>query len=218
MMEFPGTIEAEDYDEGGQSVSYHDIDYTNEGGFYREDGVDIVKTDSISDEYAIGYTQTGEWLEYTVDVKKAGSYTIEAIVSSGLENSSFRLFLDGEAVTDTILVPQGEDWDTYVSVKEETANLSSGIHVLRLLITGSYVNVDKMIFKDQETIELENVTSNEGIPCGSFRIFNLLGIQKGIVNIAEGDNLKDNMDAILDGQGLYILKSLQGDKSYIINF
>ena len=80
------------------------------------------------------------------------------------------------------------------------------------------MNVDKMIFKDQEIIVLVNVTSNEGIPCGSFRIFNLLGIQKGIVNIAEGDNLKDNMDAILDGQGLYILKSLQGDKSYIINF
>src|SRR5690554_8167980 len=57
VLTIPRTIEAEDYDIGGQNKSYFDMDLENQGGEYREDGVAIVKT---SEGYAIGYTEAGE--------------------------------------------------------------------------------------------------------------------------------------------------------------
>ena len=65
-LSIPGTIEAEDYDLGGQNNAYFDNDYENQGGEYREDGVDVVTNDN---GYAIGYTEVGEWLEYSVNVE-----------------------------------------------------------------------------------------------------------------------------------------------------
>src|SRR5437660_1698140 len=37
----PGTVELEKYDTGGEGVSYHDTTAANEGGQFRQDGVDL---------------------------------------------------------------------------------------------------------------------------------------------------------------------------------
>ena len=152
-MTIPGMIEMENYDEGGQSVSFNDKDFVNEGAVYREDGVDVVGlgcSDSLNTKdckgYAIGFTQAGEWMEYTVNVTEAGEYAFLANVASGLEGSSFRLFMDGKAISDTVVVPQGEDWNTYDFVDGMTTALEAGEHVLRVAITGTYLNIDWIKF------------------------------------------------------------------------
>ena len=96
--------------------------------------------------YAIGFTQAGEWMEYTVNVTAAGEYAFLANVASGLEGSSFRLFMDGKAISDTVAVPQGEDWNTYSFVDGKTTTLEAGEHVLRVAITGTYLNIDWIKF------------------------------------------------------------------------
>ena len=154
-MTIPGSIEMENYDEGGQSVSFNDKDFVNEGGVYREDGVDITQIDSTdkSKGYAVGYTQAGEWMEYTLKVTAAGEYVFLANVASGLEGSSFQLFMDGKAISDTIVAPKGEDWNTYGTVEGKTAALEAGEHVLRVAITGAYLNIDWIKFgKTKEEI------------------------------------------------------------------
>jgi endo-1,4-beta-xylanase len=40
-ISLPGKIEAENYDLGGEGVSYHDADAANSGNVYRTDGVDV---------------------------------------------------------------------------------------------------------------------------------------------------------------------------------
>ena len=83
VIELPGTLQAEDFDSGAEGISYHDTDTKNEGGTsYRSNGggVDIV---TCSGGYAIGYTATGEWLEYTVNVKEAGLYKSDIRALSG---------------------------------------------------------------------------------------------------------------------------------------
>lgn len=211
----PGVIEAENYDEGGQGVSFSDDDFANQGGTYREDEVDIVAT---TDGYALGYTNTGEWLEYTVNIKETAIYKFTAKVSSGLENSSFRLFLDNEAITDTITAPKGEDWDTYGEIGGETVQLPKGEHILRLAITGSYVNIDWIKFMDTETSELVITRSNGWMPNGSYMIINLLGDTKGFVRMTAGDNLHDKMRLIIEDKGVYILRSQENKQSYIVNY
>ena len=144
----PGTIEMENYDEGGQSVSFNDKDFVNEGGVYREDGVDIVQIDSTDKTkgYAVGYTSAGEWMEYTVKVAEAGEYAFLANVATGAENAGFQLFVDGKAVSDTVVAPKGEDWSTYSFVDGKTAALEAGEHVLRVTITGDFLNIDWIKF------------------------------------------------------------------------
>lgn len=148
IFSVPGFVQLEDYDMGGQSVSFYDKDFVNEGGAYREDGVDIVQIDSAdaSKGYAIGYTQAGEWLEYSVNVVTTSKFVFRASVADGLEGGSIRLFIDGKAVTDTVAVPQTEDWNTYTLMDGETSEIEKGDHVLRVQFTGSYVNIDWIQF------------------------------------------------------------------------
>ena len=147
-MTIPGMIEVENYDEGGQSVSYSDKDFVNEGNAYREDGVDIVQIDSTDKTkgYAVGYTSAGEWMEYTLKVAEAGEYAFVANVATGLEGASFSLSMDGKAISDTVVVPQGDDWNTYGLVDGKTTALEAGEHVLRVTITGAFLNIDWIKF------------------------------------------------------------------------
>lgn len=156
----PGILQCEDFDNGGEGVSWHDTDTKNEGTTrYRTGigGVDIVEGNG---GYAIGYTSTGEWLEYTVDVKEAGLYSIDATGSAGSENASFRLSLaddDNTAVlSDNVVIPcivQGS-WDNYSTVHHRLiANLPEGTHIIHLDITGSQCNLDKIQFNH---IEVDN--------------------------------------------------------------
>ena len=63
-IKLPGTVQAEDFDKGGDGVTYHDSNSNKEGdaSSYRSDceGVDIVNGNGGK---AIGYTNTDEWME-----------------------------------------------------------------------------------------------------------------------------------------------------------
>ena len=160
---FPGMVEMEDFDQGGSGIAYSDKDSENQGKVYREDAVDIVGlgcTDTLNTEgctgYAIGYTNAGEWLEYSINAVTDAEYMFRAHVASGAENSSFVLYIDGTAVTDTVAIPQGDDWNTYKDVDGKTKKIAKGEHILRVKITGDYANIDWIKFALSET-ELEEV-------------------------------------------------------------
>jgi hypothetical protein len=139
----PGKVEVENYDVGGSGKAFLDKDDENKGGEYREDAVDIVKA---GEGYAIGYTQEGEWLEYTVDVAAAGEYGITASYATSSENAGIKLYVDDIAVTDNVIFPQGADWETYSTFEAGKVNLSAGKHVLKVEIVGNYVNIDWLEF------------------------------------------------------------------------
>ena len=154
-QEIPGKIEAEYYDvpgtgRGSDVASYSDSDSENQGdaNFRTSEGVDVVLA---NDNYAVGYTMADEWLEYTVNVTTAGEYKVSAYVASGVDNSGFELYVDGEAKLNPVQVPNGGDWNTYSLVDIGTVSLSAGEHLLKVLITGSYVNIDFIEFADKST-------------------------------------------------------------------
>ena len=167
VVELPGIVEAENFDMGAEGMTYHDSDDQDEGNTgVRKDapGVDIVTGNG---GYAIGYTNSGEWLEYTVDVKEAGYYDVDATVSSGVTSSSFRLELSkpetGEIIplTDIMTVPckQSNNWNNYVALHTRLqVPLEEGVQILRLSITGSSCNVDKFQFTHLDVNEDLDVT------------------------------------------------------------
>ncbi|MBQ8867958.1 MAG: endo-1,4-beta-xylanase [Bacteroidaceae bacterium] len=169
MTTLPGTLQAENFDDGAEGIAFHDSDTKNEGTTsYRTGtgGVDIVNGNG---GYAIGYTAAGEWLEYTVNVTKAGYYTYDAVVSSGATNSSISLSLrkgdDLTPLTEVLPVPcvTSGNWDNYRTLNGRLlVKLEAGEQVIRLNITGSSCNVDKVIFKHlmlDDAIQV-NITSD----------------------------------------------------------
>ena len=156
----PGVIEAENYDKGGNRFSFYDKDAANKGETYREDAVDVVTldgatcNDSACKGYAVGYTEAGEWLEYSVKVATSGKYAIRANVATASETSKIQLLVDGKVLLDTITIDKVDTtWNVYKEMDIGTANLTAGEHILRLVIAGSYVNVDWLKFCEGDACE-----------------------------------------------------------------
>ena len=163
----PGTLEAENFDSGGEGMTFHDSDTKNEGTTaYRNDGggVDIIQTPT---GYGIGYTAVGEWLEYTVDVTEAGNYSYKATASSGLTGSGFTLSLvDNNGLTQLckVNVPQtgNNDWGTYTTIEGKLSQpLEAGTQRLRLTITGAYCNIDKIVLECTSSTGIVDVRGDD---------------------------------------------------------
>src|SRR5205823_2168007 len=76
-------IEAENFDKGGETVTYHDTEAANVGGAYRPaEGVDIEASGDVGGGYNVGFAKAGEWMEYTLSVINDGLYGIDARVAS----------------------------------------------------------------------------------------------------------------------------------------
>ena len=132
-------IEAENFDNGGEGVSYHDTTPQNLGGAYRNTAVDIGADSTASNGFAVGYTAPGEWLDYTVTVPTAGNYVFQAQVAAFQPGGTFHMEIDGVNETGAIKVPNSGPWDTWVIVSSGAFNLAAGTHVMRIQMdTGGF--------------------------------------------------------------------------------
>jgi beta-galactosidase len=213
VIAIPGILEAENYDEGGAGLAFQDDDAANHGGVYRNDDVDITEVDGGG--YAIGWTSKGEWLEYTVDVARTETYELELRVASGLEGSGFSLFIDGKAVTDKIEVPQGKDWETYQTISASTSEISKGKHILKLLIEGSYVNIDWIRFKSTTHTDVISISDDNVIPNGEYKMCDIVGRLLRRIEITDG-HIPFEIDRV-SNKGVYLLISEETAKTYKVN-
>jgi hypothetical protein len=131
----PGTVQAENFDEGGQDVAYHDSSPAqNSGGLYRQTGVDLEATTDSGGGYSVGWVSAGEWLNYTVNVGTAGTYTIEARVASAGAGGTFHIEANGIALTTPLTVPDTGAWQTWTTLSRTGVSLASGTQILRLVM------------------------------------------------------------------------------------
>lgn len=215
-LSIPGTIEAEYFDNGSAGVAYYDKDKQNRGEAFRlETGVDIYTIPSQPDNYAVGYAQKEEWLDYTVNVEKEAYYDITATLSSGGEQSGIKLLLDGEEITEMLqTAPNDNEWDTYQDTKTRTLNkLPEGEHTLRLSIVGDWINIDKFVFVEYNPSSVNLVDVNE---IQSFEIYDSNGRKYGEIESTQAEISKN-----LKNQGLvrgtYILKSTKSTLKVILD-
>ena len=242
VAKLPGKIEIENYDVGKSGRAYYDKDGANQGKAYRTDGVDIVAIDDEdpSKGYAIGYTQEGEWLRYTVKADKAGEYDVRVNMATSSENAGVKLYIDGEAITDDIIAEQGADWSTYTAVSAKTKSISAGEHVLKVEIVGNYVNVDWIEFSiDGDSGENPSETKSDSTKTGdkksdskkgdskesaaiagnilynvpaaqSYRVHSLNGTLVGTVNAAGIAEAQAKVRAMAPSKGVYLVRSRNG--------
>lgn len=218
-------IDFENYDVGGAGKAYYDMDTKNQGGEYREDRVDIVKN---GDGFAVGYTQKGEWLEYTVNVQAGGKLPFELSYASGMDNTGVQLFMDDEPITDTLALTGTGDFDSYGTFKGTTTKeLTEGEHVLKVLVTSDYVNLDWIAFGESEG-SAEDIRNGKTdiVPkiaagaagafaraAGSYRVFDLMGSELGNIRLNAGATLTDLKAGLKTagfGSGVYVVRNPVG--------
>ncbi len=214
-VKIPGRIEAENYDVGKPNRAYYDKDSDNQGNAYRENGVDIVQLDSLdkSKGFAIGYTEEGEWMRYTVNVSESGVYEVRVNMATASENAGVKLYIDGKAISENIIAEQGEDWSNYSAISTKTSEISAGEHVLKLEITGNYVNVDWIEFCKESCSEnplFVNKIKFDNIGLQDFSIYSLNGSFIGKIKASSVRDAHAKVQSLISEKGVYLIKSTTG--------
>jgi alpha-L-fucosidase len=141
----PGIIEAENFDIGCPGDAYIDKDDINAGGKYRKNQPVDIDTCSAG-TYLIGWTNTGEWLAYTVSVRKSATYQVSIYLATIFETAKLHLEIDGSNLTDSVSVPNTAGFQNWTVVKK-TIKLDAGQHVMKLVIDDGGFNINKMVFE-----------------------------------------------------------------------
>jgi endonuclease/exonuclease/phosphatase family metal-dependent hydrolase len=146
-IKLPGVIEAENFDTGGQNVAYNDAGVGNNGNAYRNESVDL----EVCSEggHNVGWTETGEWLEYSVDVTESASYTLDARVAASGSTASMQVELDGVAISPVLAVPNTTGWQVWQTISKSGIPLTAGTKVLRIRIVSGGFNLNKIEFKKE---------------------------------------------------------------------
>ncbi len=180
----PGRLQCELYDVGGSGVAYSDSDDKNSGsgalnpidgsylhGFRADEAVDISFTkdqgdpppdfsefDRVTPEHDslyLGWTEPGEWVNYTTQVEKTGKYTVDVMYTSNGEGR-FELYVDN-APRGTITLPTTHDdkdpvawrqwhhWNKAVGALD--LDLPAGRHLVRIQLLAGNTNLDYLEFR-----------------------------------------------------------------------
>src|SRR5262245_22083891 len=134
-ISLPGQFEVENFDVGGEGVTYHDAEPADRGGQLRpNEGVDIQATADTGGGYNVGWTKPGEWLRYTVTTTMSGTYRVSARVASNGSGGTFHVEIDGVNVTGSMTVVDTGGWQNWRTISAPTFTMTSGQHVLTLVM------------------------------------------------------------------------------------
>ena len=119
----PGTVYAANYDTGGQGTAYSVTSANGSANSYRSDGVDLEATADTQNGTGagaddIGWTNAGQWFNYTVNVATAGTYSVAFRVSSpyGITDALHIASSSGQNLTGVVAVPNTGGYETWTTV------------------------------------------------------------------------------------------------------
>ena len=137
IVQLPGVLQAENFDNGDAGVAYSDTTAANEGGTYRSTAVDIETTFDGGEGHDVGWIARGEWLSYTVNVAQSGVYTLEARVAAAGQGGTFHVEVNGVDRTGPIGIPDTGGWQSWTTIVRTGISLNAGGQVWRIVIDGA---------------------------------------------------------------------------------
>jgi hypothetical protein len=165
----PGRLQCEYYDFGGEGVAFHDNDSVNSGSgrlnpadgsylheFRMNEAVDISYTkfqdppidntiynfvETEKNQLYVGWTKPGEWIKYTVNVTKSGTYQLGIMYTSN-KNGKISISVNDKDATGGILIPTTfveadtvawRQWHHWNYLKNmATVNMKEGLQTITL--------------------------------------------------------------------------------------
>ncbi len=105
-------------------------------------GIQTEGTSDIGGGVNVGYVNTGDWLEYRIDVASAGRYMIEYRLASDVGSSGFSTLVDGVEMDRQTLEDTG-GWQSWIT-QSAMVDLEAGLQTLRIEAVGSDWNMNWM--------------------------------------------------------------------------
>ena len=229
-IDIPGKVEVEDFDvpgkgkndDGTSNASYSDDAEKHGDSEYRKDtNADLYdKATGV----VLGYNESGNWYEWTVNVKKAGDYTVFASVATENSTSSFSLSVDGKVAVEKVEL-SGESFDKFSNVKANIT-LPEGKHILRMDVTGSWFDIDYFNFVEGKDAKDPDEGGNGGDKPGeaihttihmetpmlsAYDVFDVNGVRLGRMRAYTMDEAVNTLQNTSDikVQGIYMLRSVR---------
>jgi hypothetical protein len=143
----PGTVQAANFDTGGQGVAYNVTSVNGSANSYRPDGVDLEACTDAGCGDDVGWTTAGQWFRYTVNVASAGTYTVSMRLSSptGVTDGLHIASSAGTSLSGSVNVPATGGWQAWATVTA-TVTLPAGQQVLTVDQDNGGWNVHSMAF------------------------------------------------------------------------
>lgn len=156
----PGTVLSAYYDFGPNGVAYYDSDDANyqvstgsfrpwnSGYSYRNDGVDLERTQDAqnSSGHCVGWTSDNEWLQYEVQIATPGAYQVQVRAGAPAPGGECHLELDGADVSPRIQIGATGGYQSWQNFGQSGVILDSGRHKLRIFINESGFNLSSVSF------------------------------------------------------------------------
>jgi hypothetical protein len=181
--DIPGVVHAGQFDNGGKEIAYHKFSTKDKIVYMfttlRSDSNDVAverATDSLlcgsascSDGQDVGFiysgdgVSSGDWLQYTANVKTAGTYSIAARVASVEVGGSLHVELDGVDVTGQMQIPMTSGWQKWTTVVKDGVAFSAGRHVLRVVFArGSGQSAGNWLAGNIEYLQIDSSANIAG--------------------------------------------------------
>ena len=139
-------------------------------------------------------------------------------MASGANGAAFTFYLDNSFIVPGddgtpggfVKVPNTGDWETFKVVETKLNKLTKGTHVLKVEITGDWVDIDCFTFRCVNPTGVESISAENGlIPDGDYSVYDIAG--RFVKKITVSQNSYKN---ILKS-GFYILRNSKG-KNYTL--
>jgi len=147
VIPIPGTLQAANYDVGGQAIGYDVLSINGTDAKYRADSVDLEVTADTGGGDDLGWTSSGQWFRYTVSVAAPGQYTVSFRVAapSAVADAFHLSSAAGVNLSGPVSIPATGGWQTWTTVTA-TVTLPAGQQVLTLSEDNSGWNVTHATF------------------------------------------------------------------------
>ncbi|MFJ4785029.1 carbohydrate-binding protein [Streptomyces sp. NPDC088794] len=158
----PGTVQAENYDTGGQGVAYNVTSVNGNANSYRADGIDLDNSSDTGGGYNLGWTGAGQWFRYTVDVATAGTYTVDLRVAAPVAAPGALHLSDasGTNLSGAVDLPATGDWQTWGTATTHVT-LPAGRQILTVHQDTGGWNINYLNFTGGSDIPATNLAAGK---------------------------------------------------------
>jgi hypothetical protein len=148
----PGTVQAANYDTGGQGVAYNVSSINGSANSYRSDGVDLEACSDTGGGYDIGWATGGQWFKYTVNVASAGTYAVSLRLASlnGVTDGLHLANSSGTNLSGSVNVPSTGGWQAWTTVTT-SVTLPAGVQTLTVYQDNPGWNIHNLAFASSNT-------------------------------------------------------------------
>ncbi len=108
--------------------------------------MDIRRDSSSYEKYYVSDIEDGEWLQYTIEVEKAGSYNVHLNIAAPTDTGKLSLIVNGKRLAPNAQIPVAENLKNWKSLEFKNVRLIKGVNKVRVYADKGGMNLKGLRF------------------------------------------------------------------------